>query len=178
MDEKHPTKPGSDSKGRFVKGNTMAKQGHGVKLNGLYKPELSIVNVTPSFFCPNCAHIGQLAHATKHYSKCNTKLPQDVIDAKYIEYKQSPRWDRSIHRNTGLDPMKILTKDELLAALSEIVIERYEPAINTAINNLSKHHKLGEDTKPTGADVFGGFLFKLAEPPKPEEETPEDKEEK
>lgn len=178
MEESHPTKPESDSKGRFVKGNTMAKQGHGVKLKGLYKPELSIVNVTPSCFCPNCGEALQLKYATTHYSKCNTKLPQDVIEAKYIEYKQSLRWDRSIHRNTGIEPMSILTKDELLAALSTMIVDRYEPAINTAINNLAKHHKLGEDTKPTGADVFGGFLFKLAEPPKATEETPEDKEEK
>lgn len=65
--------------------------------------------------------------------------------------------------------MTILTKEDLLAALSDIIRERYEPAINSAINNMSKHHKLGEDSKPTGADVFGGFIFKLAEPPKPEE---------
>lgn len=66
--------------------------------------------------------------------------------------------------------MAILTKDDLLEALSDIIRERYEPAINSAINNMSKHHKLGvEDSKPTGADVFGGFIFKLAEKPKQEE---------
>lgn len=173
MDEKHPTKQGSDSKGRFVKGN---RAGVATQLKGLVDPKYSIVNVNPSFFCPNCGKVDQLQSATKHYSKCNTKLPQDVIDAKYNEYKQSPRWDRSIHRNTGIDPMTILTKDALLGELSKMIIERYEPAINTAINNLSKHHKLGEDTKPTGADVFGGFLFKLAEP-KPAKTKEDNKEE-
>ena len=66
--------------------------------------------------------------------------------------------------------MTILTKDDLLETLSDIIRERYEPAINSAINNMSKHHKLGDDTKrTTGSDVFGGFIFKLAEKPKPEE---------
>lgn len=92
MDEKHPTKPWSDSKGRFTKGNTMAKQGHGVKLTGVVHDRCRIENLLPSCFCPNCGSIMQLSHSVKHYTDCNIKLPKDIIDAKYDEYQKSLRW--------------------------------------------------------------------------------------
>lgn len=92
MVEKHPTKPGSDTAGRFTKGNTMAKQGHGVKLTGVVHDRCRIENILPSCFCPNCGEAMQLGHAPHHYDKCVTTLPQDVIDAKYDEYQKSFRW--------------------------------------------------------------------------------------
>ena len=172
MVEKHPTKPGSDYKGRFVPGNRAGKL-----LTGLVDQKYAW-GANGSYFCTHCGHSGNQHPNLKtdnpiimqHFDACTKPaMDRDEMAIKFAEFKQSHKWEKSLNNVIGID-MDILTQEQLLQHMSALITERDGVFGATPLTLLAKHHKIGEEVNHNAVAKFTGIEFTLSIPPQPETE--------